>query len=82
MKTYNLYADVKYSIWNREKYSIEADSEKEALNLIRSRNAIPIDIYSMFDTEEYLSPDDNGGCSTMEIYNDKGEILYVNSENI
>lgn len=34
---------------------------------------------NLIETEEYMSVEDNGGCSTMELYDDNHKLLWENS---
>jgi hypothetical protein len=34
----------------------------------------------MVETEEYISVSENGGCSTVEVYDDDGNLLWKNAE--
>lgn len=73
METYNLYIDCKCTIWEREHYTIEAESEIEALEKCL-KAGIECD-YSeyLYDTVEYMPPKDNGNCPTLEVYNNHTE---------
>jgi len=80
MKTFNLYRDVKSTIWNREYYSIDAESEEEAIDKILNGEVEIDDNELLYETEECMSPDENYGFSTVEIYNNAtGDLIYTNS---
>jgi len=80
MEKFNLYQDLKSTIWRREYYSIDAESEDEAVNKILNNKVEMSDSELLYDTEECMKPDENNGHSTVEIYNDVTEdLIYTNS---
>ena len=81
-KTFNFYQDVKVTIWKRQHFSIEAETEEEAREL--AKQCADKDIYDcddieidndewLYDTEEQITPEENGGCATIEVYEIEGE---------
>ena len=87
METFNFYKDEKCTIWNRGHFQIEAETYEDAVQKIKSMEETPT-IYDEVDvrwedlpeTITELSPEDNGGCSTIEIYSDdkKGDLIFQN----
>ena len=75
MKTFNFHIDEKVSVWNRHYYSIEAKNKKEAIEQMKKELETPD--YDkrhseiLFDTEETMTPEDNGNQPTMELYFEK-----------
>lgn len=70
METYNLCVDRKYTIWEREYYTIEAESETEALEKCLKPDAECNDSEYMYDTADYMTPKDNDNYPTLEVFND------------
>ena len=78
------YIDVKYTIWQRLHYSDEADMGKLAeivektgdVNDIVEEEFGFIENEVLFDTEEFITPEENK-ASTIEVYKDD-KIIYEN----
>ena len=83
MKTFSLNVQQKVSVWQEVYVEVEATSVEEATGIISSMGSISEIMYEyaekgkdnlissidyMFDTEEELTPEDNDGQSTFEIY--------------
>lgn len=91
MATFNFYQDQKTTVWDRNRFSVEASTYDEAVEKVRSikdlliaeseQNGIKLNsCETLFDTMEHLSPEDNGGCPTLEIFNENGEEITNNAE--
>lgn len=86
MKFYYYY-DEKVTVWKRNHFSIEAENQEEA-NAIAIENMIEpweIEIDEteyLFDTDGELSPENNDGRSTIELYSKANEFepLYENGK--
>ena len=80
MGTYRLSVDRKYTIWEREYYTIEAESETEALEKCLSPDVDCSDSEFQYDTADYMTPKDNNNYSTLEVFNeDTGELIFSNN---
>lgn len=90
MEKYKFYQDCKVTSWERDHFSVEADSYEEAVAIVRSWNCE--DVESIIDnslchegwealpeTSERLLPEENGGCPTMEIYDQAGVSIITNA---
>ena len=71
---FNVNLDVKVSVWQRLDITFEAADEAAAEALIEKWNGVPqgIEIVydnteTLYDTEEKLTPEDNGGQPVFEI---------------
>lgn len=64
-----LYKDVKYTVWQREYYNIDTESQAEAIHQILE-GADPRYVEILHDTME--------GLGEEEIYNSKNELVYQN----
>ena len=89
METFNFYQDQKHTVWERLRFSVNARTYEEAVEMIRSMKDAPvmesdsIDFSScetLYDTLELLPLEDNDGCPTLEIFNSKGEEITNNTE--
>ena len=69
MGTYRLSVDRKYTIWEREYYTIEAESETEALEKCLSPDVECDCSEFQYDTADYMTPKDNYNYPTLEVYN-------------
>lgn len=80
METYNLCVDRKYTIWEREYYMIEAESETEALEKCLSPDVDCSDSEFQYDTADYMTPKDNDNYPTLEVFNeDTDERIFSNN---
>ena len=80
METYRLSVDRKYTIWKREYYTIEAESETEALEKCLSPDVFYSDSEFQYDTADYMTPKDNNNYSTLEVFNeDTDELIFSNN---
>ncbi len=78
---FNLYEDVKVCTWRRYSYEVEAETLEEAVELVRDGEVDSTDMEEFYDVDEYLSPRENGGNATHEIYSAKDDkLLYSNAD--
>ena len=75
-KTYKLAIEEKVIVWKRTLVEVDANSEREALekslDYINNQRVEDISLDSeeyIYETEEKMAPEDNDGCSTLEIFN-------------
>ena len=75
MPKFNFYQDIKCVVWERQHFEIEAETEDEAKRLAMAFKDVDVSSESvfdfsetLFDTEEWLKPEQNGGRSTIELY--------------
>lgn len=74
-----LYRDTKETVWKRDTFDIDADSIEEAVNKILDCDVYPTDSDFLAETEEPMSPADNGGYSTEQIWdNETYKTVYSN----
>lgn len=90
MGKYKFYQDRKVTSWERDYFSVEADSYEEAVAIVRSWECEDVsDIidnrlhydkwFALPDTSEYLLPEENNGQPTMEIYDQAGVSIITNA---
>ena len=87
---FDFYIDEKITIWNRLKFSVEAETLEEAKDMakfmtINDREDIDFDdTILLYDTMEVIEPEENYGNSTLELYcqenndNNEDELIYEN----
>lgn len=76
---FNLYEDVKVTTWRRYSYEVEAETLEEAVELVKDGEVDSVDMEELYEADEYLNPNENGGNATHEIYSaEDDELLYSN----
>lgn len=80
METYRLSVDRKYTIWEREYYTIKAESETEALEKCLDPYVECSDSEFLYDTADNMTPKDNDNYPTLEVFNeDTNERIFSNN---
>ena len=87
METFSYYFDEKVTVWNRNHFTVDAETKEEADKIAKDYILekdidwdIDIDFSEyLYDTEENITPEENRGFRTLELYTDDDELLYVNS---
>ena len=77
MKKFEFIQDVKLSVWERQKFVVEAETEEEAIEKAKKFKDVDVSAYeenfidseTLYDTEELIHVSDNNGNATIEIYN-------------
>tara|TARA_R110000822_G_scaffold14551_3_gene51066 strand:+ start:1907 stop:2194 length:288 start_codon:yes stop_codon:yes gene_type:complete len=84
---FDFYIDERVMIWNRLKFSVEAETLEEAKDMaifMVTKDREEIDFYDselLHDTLTELEPEDNEGNSTLELYCEKDtDLIYENSD--
>jgi len=84
---FDFYIDERVMIWNRLKFSVEAETLEEAKDMaifMVTKDREDIEFYDsdfLYDSLTELQPEDNQGNSTMELYcNENDELLYDNAD--
>lgn len=91
-KDFGFYLDEKVTMWRRHYFDIEAQSKKSALEKVKTifstamseNNCYPENIdytedEDLYDSTEFLHPEDNGGFSTMELYDSETDQELMNN---
>lgn len=82
---YKLYVDKKCTVWERETFLVEADTQVEALEKIEKLDSEAYGYFTeaetLYDTMSELSPEENNGEATIEICveNENGEIEPIST---
>lgn len=78
------YIDEKVTIWRRTYYNVEGTEEEIKNKLIdqfESKYPTDIEIFDseiLYETEESITPEENNGMPTIEIFNDSGDTIWSN----
>lgn len=80
MTKFKLYEDILSRSWNRYFYDVEANTMEEAVEKVRYGEVDCYDSEQIYEVIDGLSPEDNNGSPTREIYNDKDELMWHNAE--
>jgi hypothetical protein len=86
MAEFEFHLDQKHTIWYRNNFVIEADTLEEAKAKViemcntNSSDTLSDDWETMFETAEQITPEENGGEATEELYiaGATGEIIWTN----
>ena len=92
MPKFQIQIEEKITIWERIILDIEADNLEEAKKIAKEKHEdfendpeyVNWVSEMLFNTIEQLTPEDNGGCPTLEVYvkHDKGrDLVYQNAED-
>ena len=88
-KTFDFYQEVKMTIWQRQYFTIKAETEEEARELAKQYadkdvsfcDEVRVDETKwLYDSEEQITPEENGGCATIEVYEYKGKLIADNAK--
>lgn len=85
MEKFNFYLDQKVTTWYRTNFEVEAESleeaKKKAIQLYKEDELNEFTWERIDDTyNEVMTIEDNGNCSTAEIYTDDGKIIFDNAK--
>ncbi|HEY4062315.1 MAG TPA: hypothetical protein VGM30_10465 [Puia sp.] len=80
MANFDYYIDRKFTIWDREHYQIVAKDQQEANTIMlehfncgaQSDKLTPDDYEDLLDTREDLTPEENDGEATRELFTGTG----------
>lgn len=89
MGKYKFYQDRKVTSWERDYFSVKANSYEEAEAIVRSWNCEDVsniidnrlcyeEWQALTDTSEFMLPEENDGNPTIEIFNQDGESIMTN----
>ena len=90
MGKYQFYQDCKVTAWERDHFTVEAESYEDAEAIVRSWKCEDVsniidsrlcydEWRALPDTSECMSPDENGGSPTIEVYNSVGKVIINNA---
>ena len=88
MGKFQFYQDIKCTVWERQYFEIEAQSEDEAKRMAveyRNKDVSDHDVFvkseMLLDTMEYITPESNGGYETIQLYYDKESQPFANNSS-
>ncbi len=93
MKTFDFYQDRKVTCWERTHFSVKAGNYDKALEIIQSwkgedvlnfsddTKIIITDGETLYETSESLSPQENGGNPTIEVFTHSGKEIATNKQS-
>jgi hypothetical protein len=78
-----MYLDYKCTVWRRIHIPDDNNNKEYILEKLK-QGAEPLfqdaEYETLYDTSEDMTVDENGGCSTIELYDFEGELLFKNGE--
>ena len=78
---YNLFIDEKCKVWKRRYITVEAADLDEAIKNYKEGNFDVTYTDELYETEEPISPEENNGYPTIEVYNkDSLDAIWTNVE--
>ena len=84
MKTFEFNLDQKVTTWYRTNFEVEAetleDAKKKAIQLYQNDELDEFTWEQIDGTEEIMTIEDNGNCSTAEIYTIDGTMIFDNTK--
>lgn len=81
-RKFHFYVDQKVTAWYRTDFGIVADNvedaRKQAIELVKKHETEAFGWGVLHDTVRVLTPDENNGQSTAELYHEYGDLVYTN----
>jgi len=83
-KEFDYYIDRKFTIWGRDKYSVEATCKEEADKIMKEIMTngdvvgLSYDYEYLYETSEEMSIVDNNNNATKELYDHNGNLIIDN----
>ena len=86
-----MYIDYKVTVWRRAYLSEDADSKKviqvleeDGLGDVFDEELGFVEQEILYETEEDMTPEENGGCATIEVHEDNNfidNLIWSNEKN-
>ena len=87
MEKFRFKQDVKVTVWVRQSFTIEADNKEDALKKAErfktedvTGEIDDVDLRTLWDTQELMSPKDNDGMCTIELYDEHDNLIGQNAD--
>lgn len=80
MTKFKLYEDILFHSWYRYFYDVEANTIEEAIEKVKYGKVDCYNAEQIREAIDELDLADNNGSPTREIYNDKDELMWNNTE--
>lgn len=78
-----MYLDYKCTVWRRIHFSEKQNDVDKILEDIKGGyhpDIVDAEYETLYDTSEDMTVEENGGSSTIELYDFEGELLFKNGE--
>ena len=87
MEKFRFKQDVKVIVWVRQSFTIEAESKEDALKKVErfktedvTGEIDDVDWRTLWDTQELMWPEENGGMCTIELYDEHNNLIGQNAD--
>ena len=87
MEKFRFKQDVKVTVWVRQSFTIEADNKEDALEKAErfktedvTGEIDDVECETLWDTQELMSPKDNDGSCTIELYDEHNNLIGQNAD--
>ena len=87
MEKFRFKQDVKVTVWIRQSFTIDAENKEDALKKAERFKTVDVlseicevELENLRDTEELMLPEENGGCHTIELYDDHDNLIGTNAD--
>ena len=87
MEKFRFKQDVKVTVWVRQSFVIEAESKEDALKKVErfktedvTDEIDDVECETLWDTQELMSPKDNDGMCTIELYDEHNNLIGQNAD--
>ena len=90
-QAFSFYQDRKVTCWERTHFDVQADTYEEAVAIVKSWGGEDVALWedddkviitdgeTLYETSEALSPEDNHGRATIEVFEMSGETISDNA---
>ena len=87
MEKFRFKQDVKVTVWVRQSFTIEAENKEEALEKVEQFKTVDVtseidnvECETLWDTQELMWPEENGGMCTIELYDEHDNLIGKNAD--
>lgn len=87
MEKFRFKQEVKVKVWMRQSFTIEAENKEDALKKVERFKTVDamseiydVELETLRDTEVLMSPEENGGFHTIELYDDHDNLIGKNAD--
>ena len=87
MEKFRFKQDVKVTVWIRQSFVIEAESKEDALRKVErfktedvTDEINDVECETLWETQELMSPKDNDGMCTIELYDEHNNLIGQNAD--
>ena len=87
MENFRFKQDVKVTVWIRQSFTIEGENKEDALKEVErfktkdvAGEIDDVEYETLWDTEELMLPEEDGGLHTIELYDDHNNLIGQNAD--